>query len=276
MVFILVLYKCRLEQSISYQTITKSLACANKQGILFVFDNSPEMQTLNNVDFTIWKQVEYVHCPENKGLGIAYNEGAKYAQKHHIDWVVLLDQDTTFSENYVNQLNAAIKSHTNIKLFAPIIRLKNQTPFSPTRYKHKRGYSVKLTSGVYPFLKYSPVNSGMAINTQRFLEAGGYNPLIKLDFADYQFIEQFRRIEKSFFIVDSVAIQDFSNEEKDIKKLQTRFQIYCECAKKCERNNIFDSLAYLYSVFRHTLGLTIKTKNISFLSLFITNYLLKK
>jgi len=273
MIFIIVLYKCSLKDSASYQTVTKSLACAGKKGVLFVFDNSPEMQVLDDVDSAIWQHVEYVHCPENKGLGVAYNQGATYAKKNDMDWIVLLDQDTTFSENYISKLDEAIKQHSEIKLFAPIIQLKNQKPFSPTRYKHKRGYSVKLTSGIYSFSKYSPVNSGMVINTNSFWEAGGYNPDIRLDFADFQFIERFRHVEKTFFAVDTVAIQDFSNEEKEVKKLQTRFKIYCECAKKCERKNIVDSLGYLYSVFRHTLGLTLKTKNMSFLRIFMVKYL---
>jgi len=276
MTFIIVLYKCELENSISYQTITKSLAYANKQGILFVFDNSPNIHIVDCVDSFVWQHLEYIHCPENKGLGVAYNQGAEYAGRHNIDWIMLLDQDTTFSEDYICQLEEAMKLQPEIKLFAPIITLKNQRPFSPTRYKHKRGYNIKLSSGVYSLLKYSPVNSGMVVSVNRFWKAGGYNPLIKLDFADFQFIERFRHVEKYFFIVNTVAIQDFSNEENDIEKLQTRFKIYCECAKKCDRNNIVDSLGYLYSVFRHTLGLTAKTKNISFLHIFFTNYILEK
>jgi len=276
MIFILVLYSRKLEHSESYQTITKSLACAGKKGVLFIFDNSPEAQVVNDVNSSVWSHVEYVHCPENKGLGVAYNQGAKYAQKNGVDWIVLLDQDTTFSEDYISKLDEAMKTQSKIKLFAPIIQLKNQKPFSPTHYKHKRGYDVKLASGTYPLSKYSPVNSGMVINTNRFWEAGGYDPQIKLDFADFQFIERFRRTEKHFFLIDTTAVQDFSNEEKNVKKLQARFKVYCECAKKCERKNIADSLGYLYSVFRHTLGLTLKTKNLSFLHIFITNYLLNK
>lgn len=275
MVFILVLYKCVIEHSVSYLTISKSLVYANKKGILFIFDNSPDFQETKNIDFSAWEKFKYIHCPENKGLGFAYNCGAEYARRQNIDWVVLLDQDTVFSEDYIFQLNKSIELYSNIKLFAPIIRLKNNVPFSPTRYKHKRGYNVELTSGIYSLLKYSPVNSGMVINTNCFWKAGGYNPSIMLDFADFQFIERFRRIEKHFFVINTVAIQDFSNDEKDIKKLQARFKIYCECAKKCDRNNIMDSLGYFYSVFRHTLGLMMKTKKVSFLGIFVTKYLLK-
>jgi len=275
MVFILVLYKCDIEYSLSYLTISKSLVCANKKGVLFIFDNSPDMHEINNIDLTVWEDIKYIYCPENKGLGFAYNLGAEYGREHEINWVVLLDQDTTFSEDFIYKLNKSIELHANLKLFAPIIRLKNNVPFSPTRYKHKRGYIVELTSGIYSLLKYSPVNSGMVVNINYFWKAGGYNPLIMLDFADFQFIERFRRIEKDFFVIDTIAIQDFSNDEKDIKKLKTRFKIYCECAKKCDRNNIMDVLGYFYSVFRHALGLIMKTKNISFFWIFVTNYLLK-
>jgi glycosyltransferase involved in cell wall biosynthesis len=220
--------------------------------------------------------VEYIHCSENKGLSFAYNQGANYARKNNIDWIVLLDQDTAFSEDFICRLNEAIELHSNIKLFAPIIRLNKDRPFSPTRYKHKRGYNLKLKSGLYSLFRYSPVNSGMVVNTISYFESGGYNPLIKLDFSDYQFIERFRKIEGMFYLLNTVAIQDFSNNEKDIDKLIIRFKIYCECARKCERKNIFDSLEYFYSVLRHTIGLLIKTRKIIFLYVFFTNYLIKK
>lgn len=243
-----------------------------KKGMLFVWDNSPSSQLISD-NHKAWVNIVYHHCPENLGLSHAYNCAAKFAQEKGYEWIMLLDQDTTFSENVITKIYEAIKCNNNIFLFAPIIRLINGTSFSPTRYKHKRGYSIDLHKGIYSLSKYSPVNSGMVINIKSFWESGGYNSKINLDFADFQFIERFRRIYKTFYLIDTVAIQDFSNDENNIEKLKTRFNIYCECAKKCEKTNLIDYLEYFYSVLRHTIGLIIKTHNFSFFKIFIDKYI---
>lgn len=273
MVFIIVLYNCLIEDSESFCSITKSLLHSKKQALLFIFDNSLHRQEVKYNDITVWREIKYVHCPENAGLGVGYNYGAVFAEEKHCKWIVLLDQDTKFALDYIKKLDDAINKFPNIKLFAPILRLPDGQPFSPTRYKHKRGYQVKLLPDTYSAYKYSPVNSGMAINVASFMEVGGYDPLIKLDFADFQFIERFRTKNIYFHLLDTIGIQNFSNNEIDILKLKTRFKIYCQCAKKCKKSGILDILAYLYSVFRHTIGLIFKTKNVSFLRIFITDYL---
>lgn len=272
MLFIIVLYKCNLSESNSYLTIIKSLIKSQKTGTLFVFDNSPDSQIIKNDYPQIWNNIEYVHCPENSGLGIAYNQGAQYAFEHGFRWIMLLDQDTKFEELIIEKIDETIQSNSNIFLITPMIRLENGIYFSPTRYKHKRGYKANLKSGVFSLFRYSPVNSGMVINVDGFIKSGGYNPEIKLDFSDFQFIERFRKFYGSFYLIDSIAIQNFSNDEKDIVKLKARFRIYCECAKKCNKLNLIDHVEYFYSVFRHAIGLIIKTRNFSFMRIFICNY----
>jgi len=273
MVFVIVLYNCLIEASDSFRSITKSMLHSKKQALLFIFDNSLRHQEVHYNDITVWSEIKYVHCPENAGLGVGYNYGAFFAEEKHCQWIVLLDQDTEFALDYIEKLDDALNKFPNIKLFAPILRLPDGQPFSPTRYKHKRGYQVELMPGTYSFYKYLPVNSGMAINVASFLEVGGYDPLIKLDFADFQFIERFRLKHLYFHLLDTIGIQDFSNNEKDISKLKTRFKIYCQCAKKCKKSGTLDIVAYTYSVLRHTIGLIFKTKNVSFLRIFISDYL---
>lgn len=270
--FIIVLYNCILKDSESFKTIEKSLELGNEKGYLYVYDNSPERQIVQNEN-EVWSTINYIHDPMNSGLGVAYNSGVKVATEMGFNWIVLLDQDTDFAINFISSINLVLSQSNTFKLLAPILKLKTGESFSPCRYKFKRGHSVNLVEGVYSLKKISPVNSGMVINIAAFNKVGGYDEKVKLDFADFQFIERFRSVYGEFYLLDSVGIQDFSNVDKDLNKNIFRFSIYLECAKKCNRNSLIDDFLYCYVVTRHLLALSFRFKSFVFVKLFYMKYI---
>lgn len=260
--FILVLYKCNLKDSASFNTILHALKYSGKKATFYIYDNSPNSQTINeeNIDFV------YVHDSNNSGLSKAYNLGAMYAFKNNFEWITLLDQDTSFPIDYISKLECCIIKNHNAKMFASKLILNNNTPFSPTKYRWKRGHSVDLEyDKFYSLYDFSPVNSGLTIELKSFLEVGGYNEDVFLDFADFQFIEKFRKTYSFFYLMNVTAVQDFSNDETNINKLNDRFILYCQCANNCKKENILEKIQYFYTVTRHCLGLIIKSKNLIFL-----------
>jgi len=268
--FIIVLYKVNIADSCTINSLNGFKLKYGQKINLIVYDNSPESQTFYNTDKIDVNT--YFHDKDNPGVSKAYNYGAAIAKKRGFKWILLLDQDTTFPTDFINKLLYAINCNPQIKLFAPLLKLKDGTPFSPSRYILKRGHSVKLQEGILSLKKYAPVNSGMAINIDAFLEVGGYLEKITLDFADFQFIEIFRKKYVNFYLFNSIAVQDFSNDETDLKKLETRFSIYCSCGKNCKRDSFIDNITYLYPVLRHTFGLSIKTKSLRFFKIAYLSY----
>ncbi len=270
--FILVLFNCNIGDSESYNTIVESLAQENEKAYLYIYDNSLQNQIINKND-SVWLSVSYVHDSRNSGLGVAYNSGVKLATRLNLEWVVLLDQDTQFPVNFIKKLNLAIRQYDHIKLFAPMLTLKNGRAFSPTRYKYKVGHFVKLEEGILPLKKYSPVNSGMVINISAFNEVGGYLDNVKLDFADYQFIERFRKKYMHFYLMDTVAVQNYSKGDKDLQKNLFRFEIYLECVRNCVRNSFTDDVLYFIIAFKHLVAVCIKCHSLRFIKLFYLKYL---
>jgi GT2 family glycosyltransferase len=268
--FIIVLYNCELLNAVSIKSLLTSKLAIQDKINLIVYDNSPDRQHIN--ELTKINLLTYFHDKSNAGVSRAYNYGVAFASKMNFKWVVLLDQDTVFQNNFIDKVLGAINCNPELKLFAPILRLKNGGPFSPTRYRLKRGHDVNLQEGVWPLKKYSPVNSGLVINVNAFQAVGGYLDEVRLDFADFQFIERFREEYASFYLLNSVGEQDFSNHEKDLNKLGIRFAIFCDCAKKCKRYSPIDSFGYFYTVLRHTFGLFLKTKSFSFFKIAYLNY----
>lgn len=276
--YVIVLYKCNLLESESFTTITQSLKFNNSSAKLLIWDNSPESQNyaIQKAKPTVWNEIQYFHSPNNSGLSMAYNYAAKIAQQNGYEWIGLLDQDTFFSEDYVAEVKKSIIDNPSIKLFAPIVKVKKEKasiPLSPFKVKCKRGYPIVLISGKYSLYKYTPINSGMIINVKAFIETNGYNEKVKLDFADIQFIENFRKIFPDFVLINSIAFQNFSNDETDVFKLKKRFKLFCESAKNCDKKNLTTKFEYSFAVIIHMASLIYRTKNFSFLSVFINNYL---
>lgn len=273
---ILVVYKQNLRNSISLNALSIHL---DKTGIrldLFVYDNSPALSELASFKFKQF-DITYIHDPLNSGVSKAYNTGAKFGSTKNKEWIMLLDQDTSFPDDFMIKYQEASIKNPEIKLFCPILITQFGQIMSPCVYRHKQGQWVKqLNKGVYSLYSFSPVNSGMMINLKAFNQVGGYNESVRLDFADFQFIERFKNSFKMFCVIDLVCRQEFSGFEKNIVTLKNRFVLFCEGARNCDRCIFSDNIWYLFAVLRRLIGLTLKTKKISFIPIFIRVYLLKK
>lgn len=66
-----------------------------------IIDNSPQAYD-DAVSFP--SNVDYLFLNGNKGIGAAQNRGIEYLLAHSVDTIVLLDQDTQLSEQWLSQL----------------------------------------------------------------------------------------------------------------------------------------------------------------------------
>jgi rhamnosyltransferase len=271
---ILVLYKQNLDDSESLRTLDASLKIKEINMDLYVYDNSPNAQYNEKFAYKNFN-IHYKHNGFNAGVSEAYNCGALYAKEQGKKWLLLLDQDTIFPINFLDDYSSAAQSYTDVKIFAPILKTQKGDFLSPCRYKYKRGYWLPMiTEGYLSVRKYSPINSGMLINLEAFFEVGGYNSAVKLDFADFQFIERFAEYYTEFYVLGLICIQDFSGYDNSIVKIKHRFGFFCDGARNCSRVHILDGFWYLMVVLRRMLGLILRFKDFSFLGIFIRKYLI--
>ena len=141
-------------------------------------------------------------------------------------------------------------------------------PFSPSHrgIRHKRG--ALLSEGVYSLNDYLPVNSGACIRLSAFERNGGYQEAIRLDFADFDFFARLAEQSDSFWRVDRVAQQSFSNSETDIDRLYRRYLFYLEGAREARKNKLIRRMVDV-GVLRHTLALTARTNSLRFLKKYL-------
>lgn len=234
---------------------------------ILVYDNSPKPLNQRYESAT----VIYHHDPDNGGVSAAYNFGAHLAcQNGFYNTLLLLDEDTQFQPDYLSVLEQAVKSHSDISLFVPQLLFGEDMPFSPSHrgIRHKRG--ALLSEGVYSLTDYLPVNSGACIRLSAFVQAGGYNNDIRLDFADFDFFSRLALVSDRFCLVDSVARQSFSNEEKSKEHLFRRFRLYVEGARHARKNKLISNMVRI-DVLRHTLALTCRTRSTRFFTYLFKN-----
>lgn len=272
---IIVIYKTDFRTSATFQSILSAVRNYEQDLDLLIYDNSPEVQLAGKELKYENINIHYTHDPNNSGVSAAYNYGAKYASEMPSkQWLLLLDQDTTFNVNLISRYLEAFKAYPDAKLFAPILRLKSGILFSPCKFVFKRGFPLKeIQPGPVSLDHISPVNSGMMIHLSTFFSAGMYNEAVKLDYSDFQFIERFKALESSFVVIDSTAYQDFSNEETDVKKLNVRYAYFCEGAKNFEKFNVVERMQFFIVALMRAVTLSYRNKSLIFFKTFFKEYI---
>lgn len=263
---VIVIFNVSLEKSLSYQTLIKR----NDIESFLVYDNSPENYVQEQCE--IPHGATYVRDTSNGGLPKAYNLAAQIAKEKHIARILLLDQDTAFPSDawqaYLDNID--FKGMT-----APSMITQRGQSFSPVNIKGFLPHAMSQVSPTtYSLFDCAFVNSGCCIPTELFIKAGGYNDKVKLDFADYQFQLNLRKICPIVQVLHVQAIQNFSNESHDYERLLQRFMLYLESAHFCCFDSFLQYFKHYYEVFHHAVALSLRTRKISFISKYFTIFLL--
>ncbi len=270
LLIIIVVYKRPLEDCESFQSVLGMRSGISNLNV-FIYDNSPTSQQIENYEGLT---ITYFHDAQNSGVSKAYNAGVEHANKGQKEWVMLLDQDTGLPNSILEKYDQAITTYSDINLFVPVLKLKNGRIFSPSRYRFKRGFYIGgIKSGTHSLFKYAPVNSGMMVRVETFLKVGGYNEKVKLDFADFQFVERFRKLYVEFFVLDVECEQDFSDDDSSFQSQSVRFKYYCEGAKNVENKSLWDWLQYNMVVFIRAVRLTLRFGKLGFIGSYFKNFL---
>lgn len=262
-----IIYRSKLSQCNTYKTFlapnTDRIDC------LLIYDNSPESR---QEDYPFGQDAyQYYWDKSNPGVSASYNKAARYAQAHGYQWLLLLDQDTVFPTDAMSCYEDAIKEYPTEKLFVPKHKIAGGKYLSPANACKK--LKARVDSGVVAIDKYDIINSGMLIHVKEFLAAGGYKEEVSLDFSDFQFIERLRNRVRQMVILDMECTQDFSNEERDERKVIGRYKLFCKNVRNFETGRLTCKLRIAFLTLRHTFALCLRFHSavyfrILFLSIF--------
>lgn len=213
------------------KNICDSITCTELGNIIknekvIIVDNSEKENDVENM--CIEKNWIYIPMNGNKGLSKAYNAIIDYIKKKEDyledDAIILLDDDTKITNEYILKLKKMLRIHKDINIFMPIIKDKNDIIISPSKYTKIKINRIRS----YDSAKDIKQKNFLAINTclairMKIFNNYKYDTKLFLDQVDNQFFYDMRKKREKFFCINSVIKQDFfstdnKNYDKEIKR----------------------------------------------------------
>jgi GT2 family glycosyltransferase len=259
---VVVLYNCEPSQS---QSVSSLLQILNEDPALaqhfslILYDNSPQPQSLAiQAGFSI----SYLHDPGNGGLAPAYNFALQRAEADEYKWLLLLDQDTSPTREFLLELLETVGNLDTLSGVAAIVPklLVNGEVHSPAA-----SFIDQLRRQFLPppqAMKQDVVgvqqqhlcayNSGSTLRVSALRSIGGFPAEFWLDFLDHAvfhalFVSGFR-----MYVMQTALAHDFSHTEIEtvpawrLHNVLLARTLYLE-----QRGNFIDRLLYRIWLLRH-------------------------
>jgi len=185
---VVVIYNKKCLESVSFSEIV-----TNGAARVILADNStdPDMQ-LSNREACLRLGCEYCSMGGNKGLAEAYNAAIDRIG-NRIDYLMLLDDDTTIPQDVISGLQQAIAMHPSASVFVPFV-FDQAALLSPSRRSSSLFFRLKKRPETFT-RRMSAINSGLVIRLDLENRAKPlFDDKMFLDCIDHDFI--LRRIRQ--------------------------------------------------------------------------------
>lgn len=203
---VITIYKTNLNELDVFSTLKGILT--NDQNIasqisVTLYDNSKFSQS-KKIDVG-GLNIEYIHDSRNLGISTAYNYALKAAEKNGEEWLLLLDQDTTISKEFLNEL---------IKRTIQLSNTRSVVAVTPKVFSNNRLISPKIVkrNGRFKDLKdiknefvdkeVMAINSGTLLKVSYLNEIGGFNNNFNLDYLDHWLFNRIFNDNKKVYILE--------------------------------------------------------------------------
>ena len=220
---VVVLYGRTADESEAFVSLNSLLAAdsslASKIDVL-LYDNSPTAADPSQLRGSI--RTRYVHDPSNGGLAGAYRHALELARQHGSTWLLLLDQDTTLTAEYLSGLVSAAgtnASTVNVAAIVPILELDGRI-YSPEadffyhlrhQFPYARNFPLSRDTAGIQVGRVNAYNSGAAIRVSALLEIGGFPVDFPIDYLDHAVFHQLQQHGFSVLVLPAVLQQKLSH-----------------------------------------------------------------
>lgn len=191
---VVVLYRCELAQSQSVSSLFKILREhpeLARHFSLLLYDNSPQPQD-HTMPATL--PTDYVHDPLNGGLATAYNFALERAEAEQRSWLLLFDQDTVLTEEFLFELVESARTlHGQAQVGAIVPKLLVRGAiYSPeanfldqVRHPYRSLQTVKKEVVGVQQGHLNAFNSGATLRVSAMRASGGFPMQFWLDYLDH-------------------------------------------------------------------------------------------
>lgn len=209
---VIVLYKQTLEGCAAYQSLCKALEGSTMPMQMMVYDNSPEASSIpsNAQEFFI---IQYIHDATNSGLSRAYNAALRASDQAACDWLLLMDQDTIVTAEYITELKGLDYKDLliNVGAIVPRVLSVNQVhKISPSKPLLGGRFSQDGIASGKVLEMVSGINSGTLLNVGYFISIEGFSTRYTLDMLDHWYFRKLGRARKYVYVLQSEIYQELS------------------------------------------------------------------
>lgn len=215
LLILIVLFNMRLDECKTYNSLSEYLHLLNLPYEIILYNNSPQIQISqsgNEIENCI-----IINAEQNEKLVGPYNYAWKYAIEKQFDWIMLLDQDTLLSEDYLMKIGEQIpnvegniaaitpKVYSHKFQISPVILNKYTGAFG--QQKEWCGTNDKIGNDSY----LTAVNSGSVLRVQAISHINGFCEDFPLDFLDYWYFYEFYCMGYSVLPINASLIHELSS-----------------------------------------------------------------
>ncbi|MCB0472116.1 MAG: glycosyltransferase [Flavobacteriaceae bacterium] len=168
--------------------------------LLVIVDNTENPEHLLYDGFHNDPRIHIISNYENRGIAKAINQGVQAAAEQGFEWVLVMDQDSYFDRNMIEQYFSDFRK----------LDKKNVAVIGPEA-------SEKLLSNEIAIKKVnSLITSGCLLNVDIFNSLGGYNEKLFIDEVDFEYC--FRAILNGCVVLQfsHIHLQHKFGEEKKV------------------------------------------------------------
>jgi GT2 family glycosyltransferase len=263
---VIVLYNCEVAQSKSFASLFQILR-ANpepaKYFSLLLYDNSPQPQNhMVSADFPI----HYIHDPSNRGLASAYNVALGRAESEHREWLLLLDQDTSLTTEFILELvetTRNLHAQTDVAAVVPKLRVNGRID-SPAAdfFALVRRQFLSPAPPISEDLvgiqrqRLSAYNSGSTLRVSAIRSAGGFPAEFWLDFLDHEVFHALSSNGYRMYVLRAILAHDSSYSDVGNLPVWRMHNILLAMSLYVQRNGTWmDRLLYRVWLLRHSRNL---------------------
>lgn len=188
--------------------------------MLYVVDNSPEPN--DNAKQYKDKKIKYISNHENKGIAYALNVGAKEAIKEKAEWLLTMDQDSSFKKDSLNKMIMFLKEIKSNKFFAETLSVTYEKLGILSTLQRTELNKNNEEKGIsYPLVV---MTSGNLINLKVYKEVGGYKDWLFIDAVDFDYCLNVRKHRYEIVQMSTAElIHNLGNVEKHVLLGKTMF-----------------------------------------------------
>jgi GT2 family glycosyltransferase len=190
---------------------------------LVIYDNSAESHQIAE-DFTL----HYVHDPANGGLAAAYNYALSRAEDTGYEWLLLLDQDTTLTSEFLAELidcANALRTEDNVAAIVPKLMVRG-TILSPAEHfldflRHQfRNYVQTLgqAAGIQQG-RVSAYNSGSTLSVPVLRSIGGFPKEFWLDYLDHAVFHALWASGRRVYVLHAVLQHELAESDLNARPI---------------------------------------------------------